>query len=67
MDCVIQLLFLVQLSFSLNDSLNKSGIEYEEGGDEEFIVILLMVFVEVARIVCHAALSIEMKNDGAGN
>jgi hypothetical protein len=46
--------------------LNKSGIEFDEGGDEEFVVILLMLLVEIARIVCHASLSIEMKNDGAG-
>jgi hypothetical protein len=59
MDCVIQLLFIVQLGFSLSDSLNKTGIEFDEGGDEEFIVILLMILVEIARIVGHTVLSID--------
>jgi hypothetical protein len=59
---VIQLLFLVQLGFSLSDSLNKSGIEFDEGGDEEFIVILFMVFFEIARIVGQTVLSVEIKN-----
>jgi hypothetical protein len=67
MDCVIQLLFLVQLCFSLSDSLNKSGIEFDEGGDEEFIVILLMILVEVGRLVGQMVLKCEVKNDGAGD
>jgi hypothetical protein len=46
--------------------LTKSGTEFDEGGDEEFIVILLMILVEIARIMCHASLSIEMKNDRSG-